>query len=292
MMQKLKIKIDNKYIFLFFIFLLLAILQAFQCCGVFDAILSYFIEPGYRENYALVAWGIDRDVNLFEVIVDFIHNYKWEFDYMMIFSTNLFQILLPCLVSVFGLFFYEKYTTIYQSSFYRTIHYKKYMLKQIIKESTHVAITIFLSYFTFYVMLLLISRGNMFGDVGRQLFIDIVGVNFYYNHTLFYYLFLDGAVRFFLVPFIYTFLSCAFATIFTSPKKVFLMANGYYYGLCMIGAVLSNVIGTASIYINPSTIMASGAYNTIYTIPLLCMQLLPIIIGYCIISLKEKKMEI
>lgn len=273
--------------------LLIMILSALNQTNVFEMTKRYFFEPGYKENFDLEESHIKREkddmnrpVTLIEVISSALDG-DWRFDYMIIFGTNYFQLLLPCITSLAGVFIFIRNKTIYNYSIYRNKIYKNYLKSEILRNSLLFSITIFLSYITFFVLIFYITKGKNTDYLTRTLFIDIIGNSFYYNHTHLYY-FLDGCIRFLLIPFVYSFFSSTVALLCQSMKKMLFMSNIYYYGMCAIGFVFYFLFGDIALYINPSVIMASGSYSYINTLLLLLFSMVPIVIGGFLLKNKEK----
>ena len=82
------------------------------------------------------------------------------------------------------------------------------------------------------------------------------------------------------------------ATILKNQKQVFFSSNIYYYGLSIIGFGLYYIFGEWSIYINPSVIMASGTYNSVNTLLLLFVNVIPIIIGLILLKRRFKYADV
>ena len=259
--------------------------------NIFYIVKNFIFSPEYRENFTLAESDVKTNISLFVVIKQVMTNYRWQFDYLLIFGTNFFQILLPCIVSISGILFYKKFHSIYQYTIYRNANYKKYLLQEIMKESLKMASAFFMSFIIYYIMLLIISKGAMSPYMERSLFLDILGNQFYYNYKYLYYI-LDGLTRFFLIPFIYSFFSCSLAIVLPTQKQVLFASNIFYYGLSMMGFALQYLFGDYAIYINPSVIMASGSYNHVNTILLFVIHLIPIVISLFIIKRKSRYVEI
>lgn len=284
-------KIFNKYFLLFLFCIIIMLICSLYETNIFYIVRRFLFDSEYRANFSLAESTIKTNINVFQVIKQVITNYDGKFDYLLIFGTNLFQILLPCVVSIFGVLFYYKYSSIDQFAIYKTKNYDKYIRKQITHEALKTASTIFFSFIFFYIILFIITKGELSNYMGRTLFIDLLGNSFYNNNTYLYYI-LDGAIRMFLIPFVYTFFACSLAIILKTQKQVFLVSNIYYYGLSAIGFGLYYLIGDIALYFNPSVIMASGSYNNINTMLLICTNVIPLILGILIIRGKSKNVEI
>ena len=150
---------------------------------------------------------------------------------------------------------------------------------------------LFISFILFYIFAFLISKGETNIDITRCLFLDIFGESFYSNYTWFYYL-LDGLVRFFIMPFIYSLFACIISLEAKSFKQAFVIPIGYYFCLSFISIILEQIFGNIALYFNPTMIMASGDYHSINTILAFAIHLLPIIICFIIVRKKGNKIEI
>ncbi len=279
----MRLRDKRKYVTLFIACLGIMLVTVLANIGLFGIIKNYIFDPVYRANFGLAENDTPLNLSLLGVIQYVIEATRWEFDYSIIFGTNFFQLLLPCIVSIFGVLFYQKYHTIYQMVSYRKNNFRSFLQKEILKESLKVAISIFLSFVIFYILMFFVADGEMTNYMGRELFLDILGDNFYYQHTYLYYI-LDGLTRFFFIPFVYTMLSCSVALIAKSQKQAFFSANIYYYGLSVLGFALYYALGDKAIYLNPSVIMASGSYTDVRTFLLFAIHLIPIAISYFIIK--------
>lgn len=256
-------------------------------CNIFYIVSSFIFNESYRENFTLSYSRVKWDISLFEVIKRTLTEYRWKFDYLIVFGTNLFQIFLPCLAAAAGLIFYGHFRSIDKMKWFRVKSYKQSLLKEISDYSLKMAGALFLAYMLFFLFLLIVARGNMYGDMGRTLLLDILGNSFYARHTYLYYV-LDGLVRFFLMPYIYAFLSCTIAVQARSQKQVFLLSNLYYYGLSIVGFSLYYSLGEYALYLNPSVIMASGSYNDVNTLLLVLLNIVPLVFSLLYLLLRQK----
>ena len=255
------------YITILFSCLLIMILFTINETNIIYILKNFLSNVEYRENFALAESTIKENLNVFEVIQLVFSEYKWTYDYMTIWGTNIFQVLIPCLSAITGLLFFNKMHTIYKIALYRSQEKNtfKFFTKEAKKDSRKMAFSIFLSYLTFSFICLFISKGARNLSISRELFLDLLGDRFYYNHTYIYYL-LEGFIRFYIVPFIYSMFSCALSLMYNNKKQVFFAPIVYYFGLTLFSLALQYIIGNFAIYINPTTIMVSGSYENINTI--------------------------
>lgn len=87
-----------------------------------------------------------------------------------------------------------------------------------------------MAYFVYY--LIIAMTGSLEGQahypegvLPRTLFLDLFGRSFYFTYA---YWLLEGFVRFFCVPMIYSFFACVCSIYFDSSKIGYLISNGYY----------------------------------------------------------------
>lgn len=281
----------KRYMLLFLVCFLVMVICTLYETNIFYILKNFIFNAEYRENFTLAESNIKENINILQVINQVISNYDWRFDYSIIFGTNFFQLILPCIVSISGLIFYNKYHSIFKFSIHKHKSYDKYIKNEIKTESLRTSLSIFGSFLLFYAFILLITKGSLSTySVDRTLFIDLFGNSFYYKIPHLYYI-LDGLVRFFLVPFIYTYFSCTVAILAKSQKQAFFSSNIYYYGLSVIGFGLYYIVGNAALYINPSVIMASGSYSNINTILLLLFNSIPLFISELILKGKKHDKE-
>ena len=146
-----KIKQNKIYIIIFFICFMIMILSALNETNIFNIVGNFIFNSDYRENFTLAESTIKTDINLFQVIKQVLSNYSWKFDYILIFGTNFFQILLPFIVSIIGVSFYNEYNTIYNFSIHKQKSYSKFIKNNIIKKSLKMSATMFLAFLMFYV---------------------------------------------------------------------------------------------------------------------------------------------
>lgn len=284
----------KKYHWAFGVFgicLMIFLFTMLQETNIFTTLLRYIVDANYRENYSLAESDVKTVFNIFQVVPYVMAHHPWRFDVTFIFSTNLFQLILPLIVSISGLIYYEKYHSIEQYCYYRKQKYSKRLIQSIAWHALVCACSIFLAFLIFYSINFTITKGKLSTYVGRELYLDLLGYAFYDAHPYVYYL-LDGITRFFIIPFIYAFLSCTLVTIVKSQKELLFTSNIYYYGLSVIGFGLYAAFGDIAIYFNPSAIMASGTYTNIHTLLLFVIHIIPFIFCFIWIYYKGKHVEI
>ena len=283
-------KMNKFYVWISVTCLLILLLWSFYTMELYWMIGNYFTDEKYRSQAGYgnsVFWPL----GIFPMIWDWLTNSFIHFDYTIIFGTNLAQIFVPALASVAGICFYKHFHSVFQMSLYRVRKYDIYLLKEISVYAGKMALAFFVAYLLFYVFIYNLSGGALMEYTGRELLLDILGDNFYYEHTYLYYI-LDGVVRFLYMPFVYAFLSCSLAVVCRSEKQVFLLSNIYYYGMTIVGFATYMSWGQASLYINPSVIMASGSYYDINTWLLLLNNFIPVLFSLGLLFAGRKTVEL
>lgn len=214
-----------------------------------------------------------------------------RFSSSLIISTGIFQIIVPLFPMPVIYEFYRQFHTIGKNKFYRFKNYQSYLVKDIFVRSLKLAISIFMSYSVLFLVCYLVKGDKLTNVIEREILLDLLGREFYLNHH-FLYFYLEGMIRFFIIPFIYAFFGQGVVLLAKSAKFAMAIPSFYYYGLTVLGFALRFVIGNRFIYITPTTIMASGDYLKINTLALFIVHLIPLIIGYAIIAYRSKYVEI
>lgn len=283
-------KENRVYIITAILCLLLMLVIVIADTNIFYIVGNFITNAEYRENYGLAESTIKKDYNILQVIEEVFGKYLWEFDVMMIFGLNFIQILFPCLIVIAGFKFYKKYTTIFKFAMYRYKNYKSFIIKNINKEALKISFSLFSAFLSFFVFSMIVSKGNCMG-ASRTLFVDILGKSYVTNHMYTYYL-LDGVVRFFLMPYVYAFFSCCVAIIAQNIKQVIFAPIIYYLGLSSVGYASQIALGKKFLYLTPSTIMSSGAYDGFNSSILILTSSIPLFIGIFILWRKFKNGEV
>lgn len=209
------------------------------------------------------------------------------FDEVIIWGTMLFQLFIPLLSCIFCIQYYSEHITINKMKYHRKSKYKKYIFKDIAWISLKCAMTIFSGYLIFYLITITFSPNpiqNPDLTIPRTLILDIVGNSFYYSFPKTYW-FLEGSIRFFIVPFQLSFVACVFSLIFKSSRLSYITVVGYYFVMSALMAAIGqfDLPYQIHIYLNPSVIMASGSYN-ISTIPLILCSFIPFVVSTLILN--------
>lgn len=263
-----------------------------QETGLFNTLESCISQPGYQKNYFLnsdvesvrflepTIWNIILDVLTYE--------HPIQFDTTVIFSTMWFQMIIPLYGCVAGLIFYRKWTSTSKMEIYRYSSLQSYIFHETINIAFKISIAIFISYILFISLAYSVSSPNhLIGATGRSLFSDLIGNSLYQNHTYLYFV-LEGMIRFFLVPFVYSMFSECIPLLNRGIKETVGAPLIYYYGMGMLGTALYLVAKNSNfyVYISPAVIMSSGSFTNINTILMIICAMIPLYISFAVIKIR------
>lgn len=274
------IKQNKNYIIVFSICFLLFIYFMLDTLGYTNMLIRLIIEPNYL-NHFFVNNDNPALRNVSPTLINFINylctNSYCSFDELVVFGTAFFQVILPLVSVVAGIDFYKYYHSLFPMQIIKEENYKKHIIKCISFKSFKLALSVFFAYFLFIIIVQIISDPSI--DVGgrRSFLLDIFGNNLY--HYKFLYYFLEGSIRFFMMPFVYSFLIQSTVLYFQNIKEVVATPIVYYYLLTLIGygcAVFKNNI---YIYLSPAAMMANGAFMNINSLLLIFTNSFPLFIG-------------
>ena len=268
------LKNNNIYFIIFVITFIIMLVTVLNDTNIFYVVKNFIFDKNYRDNFTLAESSIAYDITLFQVINKVLGNYDWNFDTMIIWGTNIFQIIIPLFGAIGSLLFFHRKMTIYQLSLYRSKGYLKFLLKEILSECLKITISVFFAYVCFYVICLFVSKGSYNITVTRSFLLDFFGNSFYKEHRELYYL-LVGFLKFFVINFIYILFSISICLHTRNSKVAFLLPLVWYYSLTLIASILTNGVSFQFIYLSPALIMMSEYYNNIIS---LCVFVLPLII--------------
>ena len=286
-------KIGKKYIIIFCICLLIMTLLAINENGFYSVARHYLSDAAFRHDMNIHA--LTKFPNIFGVLLHNLGAGIINFDAILITATIPFQIIIPFFSIVGGIFFYKQYNHILKFSLVKAVRFKKEIYKIVFMNAVKLALSVFLAYLCFYTILYFVitSPTQPFhnSSEGRDFLADLLPKGFYYAHSYRYFL-LDGFVRFFYMPFIYTVLVQASVLVISSFRGVFLVDIVYYYGLAAIGYATALIAPRLAIYINPTVLMASGDYAHINSLVLLLVNSIPLFISIAIIEWRSRHVEI
>ena len=291
-------KENKKYLLIFLFCFLLMVLMTLREINFFEVITNYIFKPEYRNSWWLttdkpeIANSVSH--GFFGFIQYIFKSSFFVFDSSLIAATSLFQIIIP-LISVFGgITFFRNYNSIYKFSLNKNKKFRTTVYGKIMKNAFKLAISVFLAYLLIFFFLH--SNINILTNAtseaeSREFLLDLLSDDFYISNIKQYFL-LEGFIRFFYIPLIYTMLVQAAVLIFTNFRDVFLVNIVYYYGLSTVGYALDLFIPSIAFYFNPSVIMASGSYADINSIALLGINSIPLLLSIVMIEWRCRYVEI
>lgn len=257
-------------------------------------IAKAIFQPNYIHDYFVNSYNPSLQ-GVSPTFINFIKDLfltQYYFDELIAFGPKLFQIIIPLFAAVSGIEFYRYFHSLYLMRFSREKKYRKFITQQIIWNSMKLALSIFCAYFIFLVIVQLISDPTLNQDsIARHFLLDVFGNNLIINHKFLYY-FIEGSIRFLLIPFVYSCLAQASVLYFDNLKEVIAAPIVYYYLLTFIGygfAVFGNDI---YIYFSPAVIMSNGSFSNLNSLLLIIMNMMPLFIAIPLIYWRMKYVEI
>lgn len=290
-MFKAKLK-ENSIFVIVFLLILFFMFYSFLSRNGLNLIFKYIFDASYRVNFCKLDDIQPCQVhNVLDLINRFMFHNNGTFESVIIEGTGLWQLLLPFPMALMSYKCFSRNNGIGKLEMYRRNDYYGAIVLQTIKNALKVALMIYLAYLIYF-WFAYKYYGNIKMDIiARDILLDWLGKNFYNNHLCLYYL-LEGTIRFFIVPFIYTWFAQMTSLEAKSAKMAIFFPCIYYYGLTILGFGFIGLFGRIGIYFSPTTILASGDYNNVNSAGLFAIHLIPIIIGIIILIKKKKHVEI
>lgn len=286
--MKLARKIDKIYWLIFIVCIFIFLFFAIADTNIFKIIFRYLTEPEYKANWGEIRGVGNVSISLTGLIADVFSTYPWHFDDIILVGGNFFQIIIPIIVSFVGIKFYKTLNSNFQLEAYREKKsYKKLIWRKIKKEAFSLSTVMYLAFLFLYIFAFALSKGQILDERYSRAFLG----NLSQSSPYLYYL-IDGFVRFFFVPSVYTVLACAISLVAKNQKQVLLGINIYYFGLASIAYGLFNIFEMLSHYINPVTIMVIGSIDDINSVLILLITSIPFWLGVGIINWRGKHVEL
>lgn len=285
------IKKNKIYILIFICCITIMLISCLYETNIFYVIKEYLFNPEYKNNYISNSdVTIDFELNLINIIKFHLTNYKWTYDYMLIWGINIFQLLLPFIATISALIFYNKNKSINTMVINKQKSYKNFIFKESFRISLHVAISVFCAFIVFFITALIVSKGATDNNITRSFLIDIIGMDNYHRYTGIYY-FVDGFIKLFLIPLLYSIIACVISLFLKNSKQVLIVPIIGYFLLYLISFGLTPFWDFA-FYLNPLLIMVTGDYSNINSFLVLLIPLSTIFLSYLGIIWKGNKIEI
>ena len=297
-MNRILFKLNRKYLAIFGICLLVIVVSMdlnygfirsfFECVFDRDRILKFLYEYGTIPT-------MDVDYNLFEIYMKYNDVFYYGYESLIIWSTQLFQILLPIIAAISSFWIFKEWNSIDVFAFGRKNDYARFVSRKVVVSSLKVALAFYAAYVLLLIFTELIADKDTL-QLARYILTDIFSEDLYYDHIFIYFL-LEGGIRFFLMPFVYSFLANALALVVNKPWQAFLIANFYFFALTLIGSVILHLDGIGgemakiAIYFIPSLLLGSGDYYGFSTILMVLINCIPLLLGILIIFKKIRSYE-
>ena len=282
-------KYYQKFMLLFCFVLLIFLFWGLFQSGLLDVFWNYAFDSGYREVFNYDLHHLSPGASLLEVMKTLIDEYTWETDLFLQKCSIPFSIIMPLVVSLAGIEFMNKKNSIAGYAVYRTSGRSVYYFREAVLISAGYALAFALAAFAFFVIINSLSHGTFYGDVGCQMFLDLLSRQFYYSHPYMYWG-LNYFFRFFILPFLYAFFSCSIAMSVSTYRNTFMISNLIHFTLTIGGNGLVPYLGSLTLYFTPYLLLTDGgafAFNDYKTIPVLTVQVvLPLLIS-CMIIRKQ-----
>lgn len=288
-------KENRSYLLVFVVCLLIMIYGILDILDIIDQIGRILFIPDYISHYFL-----ENDNPALRSITPTLINYTSHvltnmycyFDEIVAFGLKYFQIIIPLFAVVPAIEFYRYFHSVHQMQISKENHYRKYIFSQIIGNSVKLALSVFCAYFIFLLVVQLISDPTINeNDVAKFFLLDIFGEQFILKYKFLYY-FVEGSIRFFLIPFVYSCLAQSAVVCFDHLKEVVATPIVYYYLLTFIGYGFAVFRNNLYIYFSPAVIMSNGSFTNFNSLLLLIVNMIPLVIGIGIIYWRTRYVEI
>lgn len=273
--MKNKIKRNYMYILLFFVSLNLFIFYSLYEINFFGILKDFIFNTTYRMEQ-LKIYETSNVFNAFFNLISSVINQN-GFDYNIIWGTNIFQIFIP-FIEILGIIIYYR-------------EHQKVKAQNVFLTAFKIAVSIFLSYMIFYLITYLLTNSNFDKNITGEIFLDILGRDFYFNHTYLYY-FIDGSVKFFVIPLIYTASGIFISSNFNNKHSLNYIIILFYFGFSPLMSIFEHLFNINFLYLNPTAIMVSNIYPNINTILILLFNVGILISSFLFFKLYNKKINL
>lgn len=268
----------KRYIVLCFVcFVIFLFFLVYQGTTYFRVISKYF-ESGeeflevWRDSCVAYGRPCEEVKGFLSLTKDFFYSTPGDFAYFIDHGTMAFGFLIPLLCVFSGLNFRKYLDTTFSLKAYRSKDYFHFLFTEMNSESIKTAFSVYIAYLVFFVFIIFIIQPLESTDLTRYFLTDIFGESFYLNQQKLYYL-IEGTIRFFFIPYIYSFLGTVCAYIFKNKRDIIIEPLILYYGISFIMQFLI-AWNINLIYIDPIAIMANSALSGFNSLLLICFPIL------------------
>lgn len=222
------------------------------------------------------------------------YGYPGDFENFIIFGTVYLQIVVVIFAATTALIVFNREKTIHKMEYYRTSRYLKTIRFRVATISLKVSFSIFLGYMIYFLLALLITRvlpADEVFNMTRTIFTDWFGEAFYYHHRHLYFL-VEGVLRFFVLPFIFSLLFGTIAVMVNRISVAVVVPLFYYFTFTAIGYFAFDSSQNLGYLLNPLTIMVSGSFYGGSTENYLSSLLIPIMIPIILLTYQSRVYEL
>lgn len=297
-MLRTRIKMNTVFVLVFVLSVIFFVYELDNNYGIVSLALKAIFEEGkvrdYLYGYGDVIPSRNHPLSHFELYRLNLGIYVRTIEGLFVHGSALFQVILPVLAAASGTVLHKKINTICKFQYTKTKSYRVFSFKEAGWNALKIACSFYAAFLCFALINYLVyTRSDIVAEgAPRPLLSDIIGGEIFLNNPFLYFI-LEGGIRFFYMPFVYSFFANSIA--FASHKgwSAFLIPNLYYLGLALMYYLVVVLFRTPlALYISPSTIMASGDFIGFSTLLILLMNAIPILIGAVLIMKFTKNYEI
>lgn len=228
--------------------------------------------------------------NFFSLMESYFKSLPYDFAYYIDHGTMAFAYLLPIITVMSGIHFRKYLETLFPLKAYRQKNILSFKFKEMNKECLKYGVSIYSSYLLFmFVICILVAPTEPINSF-KYFLTDIFGINFFYKNVVMYY-FVEGTIRFLMVPYIYSFLGALFAFLFKKKKDIILEPLILYYGISFVSQFIVG-INIHFVYFDPIVIMANQALEGYSSILLILSTIAIYIICLIILIINNRRNKI
>ena len=251
-------------------------------------LLYFYISLAVSRNFFLIKWSA---VDVSEVLQS-----TFSFDTIVFHLHESFQFQGPIYGGIAGMLFVSIRKHLWPFQAPRTRTYRGLVLHDILLNSLHVALACYAAFLLIFFLHIAfatpadVERGLRIArapDIlpprstnGASLFLDLFGVDFYFDHRKLYY-FMVYSVQYGYAPFLFSIMGSTLGLVFEKRYQVLLVTVLTYYALTLffnrLGGmnIMPSWLHTLLQYLEPARLCIPNSLRNIATIPFFILQLIP-----------------
>lgn len=215
-----KYRIVNRYrLIIVFLFLSGLFISWFLKSGMYD----YTI--GFNKNAVDIAGRADEVQNTLMNQILNLFNYVTS-------AGDFISFVLPVLASAFVILFIKEKNGLFFFRYVRNVSYKKNIVSNILIQSCYSGITFLIAYFCFFIIGIILCKNPP--EINVEAFDLAFGKNFSIGESAWIGYLIEGVIKCFLFPFIYTFFACSISLICKKTYQCIIIPTIYYFFLTII----------------------------------------------------------